>query len=179
MAALAFPQATDRNVGQRLEWIRLTGLFRRQVDLLQKLMTLLLRQREAIVLVDLALFQKVALDQIQLLHELEHVQQATEEQARLLALGAEIPGQGPRISELVSLAPPERRSELDGLRQELAELAREVLALAQRNEKLLTALGEIRGAEYEALLKALTSLGRTYGEMRAAASPTSLCDVVA
>ncbi|MDZ7373228.1 MAG: flagellar export chaperone FlgN [candidate division KSB1 bacterium] len=177
MAALASGVVSTGSLEERLQWIRLAGLLRRQVGLMRNLLALLLRIREAIVLVDLPAFQKTALDQIQLLHELEAVGQESREQISALVPQARDAAGEAGLAEAIAVAPPEDRRELVELQQTLIQLAEDVRRLAHRNEKLMTALGEIREAQYQALWNAFGRLLGTYGE-RKTFVPASVCDVV-
>ena len=166
------------DLGFTLEWMRLSGLLRRQGDLMRHLLYLLLRQRETIALMNFSEFQKVALDQIQLLEELDNVRKAVEEQIALLS-AALLPDGEPSLGRLLPFAPEKTRAGLEEARGRIERLAVEIQRISRRNQRLLATLGELQARQYEAVMEAAGLLTGTYSDRGTDSSRVSLCDVVA
>ena len=156
-----------------LNWMRLGGLYRRQIQLFERLLELLLRQREAVVLVDVSLYQSVLLDQIHLLQELDQVRMETESQHRQIAslLGLE---EEAGVSALMKAAGQVVARDLRPLQRRLQSLAEETVRLNRRNRELLESLGEIRSQQLEMMLRATREKDATYAPGMGLERPSAL-----
>ena len=161
------------NLPPELAWLRLTGLLRREVQLFEKLLRLLLHQREAVVLANVAAYQTIVLEQIHLLQELDQVQTELIEERARVARAHELP-EDVTISALAAVAPEEFQPELKRLASKVRTLAEESAQLNARNRRLLELLGEIRMSQFDVMVRAGKEdpVYRSFEATRRATDPT-------
>ena len=146
-------KASQPDLPPELAWLRLTGLLRREVQLFEKLLRLLLHQREAVVLANVSAYQTVVLEQIHLLQELDQVQSELVEERTRVARAHELP-EDVTVTALAVVAPEQFQGELKRLASKVRALAEESAQLNARNRRLLELLGEIRMSQFDVMVRA-------------------------